>query len=78
MNCSDKLMSSNLKFSKEKGLICTKRNECTSSQHEVQICEIQGGGHYWPARMRALAFVQIHYKMIMFNFLMSAKKIIKN
>ena len=56
MNCSDKLTSSNLKFSKEKGLICAKRNECTSSQHEVQICEIQGGGHYWPGQNESVGF----------------------
>ena len=56
MNCNDNLVRSELKFSKAKGLICSKRSKCDSPNQEVQICEIPGGGHFWPGQNESVGF----------------------
>ena len=56
MNCNDNLVRSELKFSKPKGLICSKRSKCDSPNQEVQICEIPGGGHFWPGQNESVGF----------------------
>ena len=56
MNCNDNLVRSELKFSKAKGLICSKRSKCDSPNQEVQICEIPEGGHFWPGQNESVGF----------------------
>ncbi len=56
MECSDKVIKSNLKHTKDKGINCIARRECEFSGNEAQVCEIPGGGHYWPGQNESVGF----------------------